>query len=175
VVKIQITSLEDESVRASHTENVFGFTAKNIYVEVWLGRDNLSAALYRISISMRITTDVTVVLAVWLLLVSLQQIFGCGTKSTVSELKTSFRYRPTFQLPCWPLWRKVHQPFCLSVPNVSAERLTIMFTHDALGSNIDPRTYLFEGVFCNFPQTHQPLSATAPLSRPLLTVRILNL
>jgi hypothetical protein len=50
---------------------VFGFTAKNIYVEDWLGRDNLSAALYWISISMRITPDVTVVLAVWLLLASL--------------------------------------------------------------------------------------------------------
>jgi hypothetical protein len=32
--KIQIAVLEDESVTASHIENVFGFTAKNNYVEV---------------------------------------------------------------------------------------------------------------------------------------------
>lgn len=60
MVKIQITGLEEESVTASHIEDVFGFTAKNIY----FGRDNLSAALYRISISMRITPEVTVMLAV---------------------------------------------------------------------------------------------------------------
>jgi len=60
VVKIQITVLEDESITAGHIEDVFGFTAKNIY----FGRDNLSAALYRISVSMRITPDVTVMLAV---------------------------------------------------------------------------------------------------------------
>jgi len=60
VVKIQITGLEDESVTAIHIEDVFRFTAKNVY----LGNDNLSAALYRISISMRIAPDVTVILAV---------------------------------------------------------------------------------------------------------------
>jgi len=56
----QITGLGDESVTASLIEDVFGFTAKNIY----LGRDNLSASLYRISISMRIAPDVTVMLVV---------------------------------------------------------------------------------------------------------------
>jgi hypothetical protein len=34
VVKIQIAGLEKESVTTSHTEDVLGFTAKNIYVEV---------------------------------------------------------------------------------------------------------------------------------------------
>jgi hypothetical protein len=33
-MKILITGLEDGSVTASHIEDVFGFTAKNIYVEV---------------------------------------------------------------------------------------------------------------------------------------------
>jgi hypothetical protein len=33
MVKTQITGLEDESVTASHINDVFGFTAKNIYVE----------------------------------------------------------------------------------------------------------------------------------------------
>jgi len=32
--KTQIAGLEDESVTACHIENVFGFTAKNSYMEV---------------------------------------------------------------------------------------------------------------------------------------------
>jgi hypothetical protein len=59
VVKIQITVFGDESFTTSKIEDVFGFTAKNIYVEVWLGRDNPSAALYKIGISMWITPDVS--------------------------------------------------------------------------------------------------------------------
>lgn len=42
-----------------------------------------------------------------------------------------------------------------------------MFTQDVLGSNIDPKTCLREGVFCSSPQMHQPISATTPLKRPL--------
>jgi hypothetical protein len=42
-----------------------------------------------------------------------------------------------------------------------------VFIQDVMGSNIDPKTCLREGVFCNSPLTHQPLTATAPLNRPL--------
>jgi hypothetical protein len=154
----------------SYIEDVFGFTAKSIHMEVWLGRDNLSAALYRINVSMRITPDVTGVLVVWLLVASLQQTSVFGTKSTVSELKTSFvADRPSR----WPLWRKVHQPFCSSVLNISVESLTVAFTQDVLGSNIDPKTRLHEGVFCISLQTHQPLPA--PLNSHCLTLLILIL
>lgn len=42
-----------------------------------------------------------------------------------------------------------------------------MFTQDVLGSNIDPKTCLREGVFRSSPLTHHPLSEMAPLKRPL--------
>jgi hypothetical protein len=79
----------------------------------------------------------------------------------------TFRYLSTFQLPCWPLWRTVHQPFYPSVPYISVEWLTVVFTQDVLVSNIDPKTCLREGVFCSCSQTLQPISATAPFNRPL--------
>ena len=62
-MNVEVTGLKNETITGNDDVDVFGFTVRSIYVEVRSGTDSLSAALYRISMSMRITRDVTVVLA----------------------------------------------------------------------------------------------------------------
>jgi hypothetical protein len=163
VVKIQITVFEDESFTTSHIEDVFGFTAKNICVEVWLGRDNPSAALYRIGTGCQLCWLSDCCLPAYSRFVLAERIVQ------FLNWKPPYVTYGIFQLPWWPSWRNVRQPFCPSVglPNISVESLTVVFTQDVLGSNIDPKTCLREGVFCSSTQMHQPLFATAQLNRPL--------